>query len=789
MKRFALVLLIATCVWPVTVGEQVGRYEWSGVERIVAIGDVHGSDAKLVRLLGGLHLIDESSNWVGGSTHLVMAGDLIDRGLGDRAVLDLLRKLQRQASDAGGHVHVLVGNHEIMNLVRDLRYVNPDSYADFAAEEDVKQRKNGYKRFKRRYDGPDVDAAFDEMYPPGYFARITDFDPKGKYGEWLLEQPILLKINDVLFVHGGLTGRVAALGLDEINERVMSTLGQHLKARSRLEIRSIVDELMTFREAQNAAQRFMSRNKKNLAARSWVEAADVFGELPESPLFGFEGPMWYRGNSLENERIERARLERTLEALSARALVVAHSPTEEKTITSRFGGRLYRIDHGMAYGERPLALVIEGRMALVFDLGVADLAEPQPELPQGENGWAHVGELTDDQVTDLLLYGEVVSMRELGRGSTRPKLVELMAGDVRLRAIFKTVDERPRRGHDGRALDRHRQEVAAYRFDRLLDLGFVPVSVLRTLDGVEGSIQQWVEDAVDGEMLKDYALVAKDPQRMERQAALGLVFEYLIGNTDRSESDLLYLLDESRVMCVDHSRTFPTAAIDIELPDEVDAGFLEALERIDASDLKIALGDLLTESQIEAVLQRRGNVLEHYAEGSGRSVASEWPALALQRLRPLKARSVYARGSLGVARAQAEKKEPAVSQSWTLAEKERYLLDATIVSTKYIGEGITRPTATGPAKSISAIRTCSTAPLISSTGNWSWAWCRRPSCAMWKARAAPSSGGCRTRSVRSSASSAGSCRATRRSSAGSRMWRGCSTRSSKTQTITSTTSW
>ena len=175
-------------------------------------------------------------------------------------------------------------------------------------------------------------------------------------------------------------------------------------------------------------------------------------------------------------RIERERLERTLEILSASALVVAHSPTGEEKITSRFGGRLYRIDHGMAYGARPLALVLEKRMVLVFDPGVEDLAEPQPELPQGESVWAHVGELTDEQVTELLTHGEIVSVRELGRGSTRPKLVELANGEMRMRAIFKTVDERPGLAYNGQALDRHRQEVAAYRIDRLLELGFVPVT-------------------------------------------------------------------------------------------------------------------------------------------------------------------------------------------------------------------------------------------------------------------------------------------------------------------------
>ncbi|NIM64009.1 MAG: metallophosphoesterase, partial [Acidobacteria bacterium] len=108
-----------------------------------------------------------------------LVGDLIDRGAGDRAVLDLLYKLQQQAPESGGRVHVLIGNHEVLNLVRDLRYVNPDGYADFAAEEDPKSRTAGFRRFKRRYEGPDPEIAFEKMYPPGYFARIAAFNPDG----------------------------------------------------------------------------------------------------------------------------------------------------------------------------------------------------------------------------------------------------------------------------------------------------------------------------------------------------------------------------------------------------------------------------------------------------------------------------------------------------------------------------------------------------------------------------------------------------------------------------------
>lgn len=74
-------------------------------------------------------MADEGLNWVGGAAHLVLCGDLVDRGPRDREVVDLVRRLQTQARLAGAEVHALLGNHEVMNLVRDFRYVSVGGYA------------------------------------------------------------------------------------------------------------------------------------------------------------------------------------------------------------------------------------------------------------------------------------------------------------------------------------------------------------------------------------------------------------------------------------------------------------------------------------------------------------------------------------------------------------------------------------------------------------------------------------------------------------------------------------
>ncbi|MEM9388394.1 MAG: metallophosphoesterase [Pseudomonadota bacterium] len=99
---------------------------------MIAFGDVHGDYEALHRLLSFAEVIDGDDRWIAGSKHLVSVGDLLDRGPDSRRVMDLLMGLETQAQAAGGPVHVLIGNHEQMNLTGDLRYVAKEEFAAFA---------------------------------------------------------------------------------------------------------------------------------------------------------------------------------------------------------------------------------------------------------------------------------------------------------------------------------------------------------------------------------------------------------------------------------------------------------------------------------------------------------------------------------------------------------------------------------------------------------------------------------------------------------------------------------
>lgn len=178
------------------------RFE--AAERLVAIGDVHGDlDATkaALRLAG---LIDAKDDWAGGDTVLVQTGDILDRGDGERAILDLFEKLQRQAKEAGGTVHVLHGNHELMNAAGDFRYVTPGGFADFA---DVPLR-----------DSPAL-----ARLPVAQRPRASAFLPGGIYAEKIASHPVVVVVGDSVFAHGGVLPQDARR-IEQINAEVAAWL-------------------------------------------------------------------------------------------------------------------------------------------------------------------------------------------------------------------------------------------------------------------------------------------------------------------------------------------------------------------------------------------------------------------------------------------------------------------------------------------------------------------------------------------------------------------------------------
>jgi hypothetical protein len=183
----AIVLLVVTVAF---AGER--PCAWTNIPRIVAVGDVHGDCGQLVKCLLNAGVITQSNTWAGGKTHLVQTGDILDRGPSSKQAMDLLMALETQAERAGGMVHPLLGNHEVMVLAGDYSYLEQQEADAYGGLDELKQ----------------------------------SMAPQGKYGQWIRGHQAIIRINDILFVHGGITGTQTNRSLAEINARAAAALGQ-----------------------------------------------------------------------------------------------------------------------------------------------------------------------------------------------------------------------------------------------------------------------------------------------------------------------------------------------------------------------------------------------------------------------------------------------------------------------------------------------------------------------------------------------------------------------------------
>lgn len=171
-------------------------------DRVVAIGDLHGdleATRAVLRLAG---LVDAKDAWVGGKTVVVQTGDEIDRGDGDRPILDLFEKLKTDAEKSGGAVIAMLGNHELMNASFDFRYVTPGGFSTFS---DVHASNAA------------VDRALSHVEADKR-GRSAAFGPGGSYASMLARRPVIVQVGDTLFVHGGVLPKHVTFGLDKIND-------------------------------------------------------------------------------------------------------------------------------------------------------------------------------------------------------------------------------------------------------------------------------------------------------------------------------------------------------------------------------------------------------------------------------------------------------------------------------------------------------------------------------------------------------------------------------------------
>jgi hypothetical protein len=610
--------VLAMVLFAVALSAAAEDWRWEGVDRVVAVGDIHGAYDEVTAILRRAGLIDEQLRWTGGDAHLVSMGDLVDRGARSRAVLELFMALQPAAAQAGGQVHVLLANHEAMQLAGELDYVSAEEFASYADVEDPARRESAYRRFLQRGTLEDSEAArsdFDARFPVGYFGHQAMFEPDGRYGAWILQRPTAIVINGSLFVHGGVSDDLAGGNLAGLNAQLSGDLEAYASAWSELRDAGILNESDPFSERPTIAATAMETEAAQDPALA--AAAAQLTASSESPVFTAEGPLWFRGTAWCNGNFEIFRVDRVLQALGAERAVLGHTPTRDSLIVSRMDGAILMIDTGMlepVYHGRPSALLLQdGTLAALYS------ETPQPIEREPRRVGPRPDGLTDEQLEDILRNGEIVSIEDVGQGVTKPRKVRLRQNGVEVDAVFKTEStpiEASRRSQQARLInlsDRWEHEVAAYRLDRLIGLRLVPVSVEREIGGQRGSMQYWIDGLISELKREQESIPATGWCPLSEQWPLMFLFDALIYNEDRTKQNITYSRDEWMLYLIDHSRAFRTLSgrpKDLRKVDLKLSRLLEArLEALDFGQLNGAMGKLLEKAQIQAVLKRRDEIL------------------------------------------------------------------------------------------------------------------------------------------------------------------------------------
>lgn len=224
----------------------------------------------------------------------------------------------------------------------------------------------------------------------------------------------------------------------------------------------------------------------------------------------------------------------------------------------------------------------------------------------------------------FLATARVVRTRSVSIGITRTLRATLSDGRVTHDASIQTIDEEKTRFESVRGVefnfrDTWRHNVAAYRLDRLLDLGMIPPSVERGYRGRRGAFTWWVDDVLMDEAARlKNQVPLPDVQQWNEQMWHVRLFDQLIYNTDRNLGNLL--IDTTwRIWMIDHSRAFRLFDTPRSLGSiaQCDRAVYERLKALDRETLAATMAGYLTGPEISALLERRDVIVQHLEATDG----------------------------------------------------------------------------------------------------------------------------------------------------------------------------
>lgn len=161
--------------------------KWDG--KIIVIGDLHGDIESLKLILKYSNLVDENENWIAENVLLIQVGDVLNKGIYGPYIYDLLFDLQKQSKKKNSKIMLLLGNHEQNNLCGNFRSV--------------------------------IDEEIKVVFHNNYENRIYNFSNiNGYYYKRLIRLPSIIKVNNIIYTHGGINNKSSQFSVDLTNIKI-----------------------------------------------------------------------------------------------------------------------------------------------------------------------------------------------------------------------------------------------------------------------------------------------------------------------------------------------------------------------------------------------------------------------------------------------------------------------------------------------------------------------------------------------------------------------------------------
>jgi hypothetical protein len=523
-----------------------------GVDSVFVISDIHGEYDHMVRVFENAGITGPAGEWAAGRSHLVVLGDMMSRSRDVLPVLWFLYRLEKEAEASGGRVHIVLGNHEIMVMLDDLRYVDPK------------------------------EMWIAEVHGTDYASM---FDPRSSLlGRWLISKPAMIRVNDVLMAHGGVSSDYLAFSVEAHR-----------------------DSLATFSQEDlflHWADDDFWDDPANLA--QW-DSASV--QRRTDFFWGERSVFWYRGYAQSDMLGDE--LAAVLDHYSSRLHVVGHTPMP--TIRHTYGDSLIVVNT-VPFAAELLLLVRRETDGGHDRFSIGFNGPPRPLSVEGDPNFVYrVADIERLLVQEPLRVLDMAQARPLIDGD-RSAQVLIEGEDGMVMAVKWKPVAPPGDGFNNEP----RYELAAYQFQKLfLDEPeyVVPPTVLRAvpLEGYEGLraadrptirgtgsrlflLSHWLQEVTNLDPF-DETRFEWDPVYARHWGNVNIL-THLINHRDANVGNLLISTDPEnpRVFAVDNDVAFRSRASDLGdrwsrlLVDRLPRHTVQRLRTLTREDLDAQLG-------------------------------------------------------------------------------------------------------------------------------------------------------------------------------------------------------